>query len=318
MRSVIGWFLSGEADAHSIQTFLESLADKGETIEELAGAAQSLRDSMRIITTRHDKVVDTCGTGGDGSKTFNISTAAAIVVAGAGIPVAKHGNRKVTSSTGSADVLAELGVNLEASPEVVQQCLEKVGICFCFAPHFHPAMRHVGPVRKLIPRPTVFNRLGPLSNPAASQYQVLGVGDPPLQDSMAAALHRLGTQNSVVVRGHDGVDEISLSAPTRVLQVTSEGIQEHQWSPSDFGIAEQDRSGLFADDPASSAKCILEVLAGESGPKRDVVVLNAAAGLKLVEPELGLTDCAERIAEAIDSGASMRILKQLGALTVEN
>lgn len=315
MRETIGWFLSGDAEPTNIKSFLELLADKGESVEELVGAAQGLRDSMLVLEKPSDFVVDTCGTGGDGSKTFNISTAAALVGAAAGVPVAKHGNRKVTSSTGSADVLSELGVNLEAPPEVVQKCLDELGVCFCFAPHFHPAMRHVGPVRREIPRPTIFNRLGPLANPANVVRQVLGVGAADLQDKLAAALKQLGTQRSIVVRGDDGVDEISLSAPTRVLEVTPGGVEEVQWHPKDFGVEEAGRGELFADDPASSAECIREVLRGEKGPKRDVVVINAAAALWIAEKDDDLAACAKSVEDAIDSGKALDLVSRLGEMT---
>ena len=317
MRSTIGWLLSGSAEPAFMKQLLEGMADKGETVEELAGAAQALRDSMRRVETSRSSIVDTCGTGGDGSKTFNISTAAAIVAAAAGANVAKHGNRKITSSTGSADVLAELGVNLEAPPEVAEKCLEQLGICFCFAPHFHPAMRHVGPIRKEIPRPTIFNRLGPLANPASVPHQVLGVGDKSLQDKLASALQLLGTERSLVVRGADGVDELSISAPTRVLEVTLDAIEEQHWSPEDFGLQLADRGELFADDPASSAACIRAVLDGDKGPKRDVVVLNAAAALWVAGVEESKISCVERCQQAIDSGQAKQTVEALAKLTSE-
>lgn len=315
MQDTIGWFLSGSASPESIKRLLELLADKGESTEELTGAARALRQSMLRVPTDAATVVDTCGTGGDGSKTFNISTAAAIVTAAAGVKVAKHGNRKITSSTGSADVLSELGINLEAVPAVVEQCLRDIGICFCFAPHFHPAMRHVGPVRREIPRPTIFNRLGPLANPASANCQVLGVGDEFLVEKMASALQQLGTKRSLVVRGEDGVDEISLSSPTRVLEVTADGLTEHRWSPADFGIEQADRSELFADDPKSSADCIREVLDGQQGPKRDVVVLNTAAALWIAGRSPNLRVCAERAAEAIDNGQAKAMVQKLAHAT---
>ena len=316
MRNTIGWLLSGEAEPERAKQLLELLADKGECVEELAGAAQALRDSMKTVESDYPTIVDTCGTGGDGSKTFNISTAAAIAVAATGVPVAKHGNRKVTSSTGSADVLAELGINLEAEPSVVSKCFREIGICFCFAPHFHPAMRHVGPIRREIPRPTIFNRLGPLANPAAANCQVLGVGAPELQDTMAKALLRLGTKRSLVVRGEDGVDEISLSAATRILEVTSDQITEHQWRPADFGLETAGRDDLFADDPQSSANCIREVLAGELGPKRDVVVINAAAALWIAsDAGESLEECAQKVQAAIDDGRAEKVVQDLAAHT---
>ncbi len=270
---------------------------------------------MPPAASTRSPVTDTCGTGGDGSKTFNISTAAAIALAATGVAVAKHGNRKVTSSTGSADVLAELGIDLEASPTTTQQCLQEIGICFCFAPNFHPAMRHVGAVRRSIAHPTIFNRLGPLANPAGAQCQVLGVGGEDLQQTMAQSLQQLGTDRSLVVRGEDGVDEISLSAPTRVLEVTRSSITEHRWSPSDFGVQEAGRDTLFADDPASSAACIRSVLAGEKGPQRDVVVMNAAAGLWLTGFSQDLQACARQVAEALDSGRAQQLVGELSRLT---
>ena len=260
MQSVIAWFLSGQAEPEKMREFLLLLAEKGETVAELSGAAQALRRSMVPVRCNRRPIVDTCGTGGDGAKTFNISTAAALAIAAAGVAVAKHGNRKITSATGSADVLAELGINLEASPQVVENCLAEIGICFCFAPHFHPAMKNVGQVRRDIPRATIFNRLGPLANPASADRQVLGVGAQELQAPMAQALQQLGTTRSLVVRGVDGVDEISLSAETRVLEVTPSAIVEHTWSPRDFGVDAASRDTLFADDPAASAACIRESL----------------------------------------------------------
>ncbi len=318
IRTVVNWFLSGEAAHADMKRFLEHLADKGETVDELVGAAQALRDSMVPLANPHPVAVDTCGTGGDGSKTFNISTAAALVAAAAGVPVAKHGNRKVTSQTGSADVLGELGINLEAQPAQVQRCLAEIGICFCFAPYFHPAMRHVGPVRREIPRPTIFNRLGPLANPAGVPCQVLGVGAAELQDALASALHQLGTQRSIVVRGEDGVDEISLSAPTRVLEVSPGGITEHRWTPADFGIQQRGREELFADSPAASAECIREVLDDRAGAKRDVVVLNAAAALWVAGQASDLKECTSRASQAISSGQAKKIVADLARLSTEN
>ena len=315
MRQAVAWFLTGEADPVATRRMLEAMADKGETADELVGAAQALRASMLPLSTRRKGVVDTCGTGGDGAKTFNISTAAALVIAAAGVPVAKHGNRRITSSTGSADVLSELGVELQASVEVVGSCLEELGICFCFAPHFHPAMRHVGPVRRQIDRPTIFNRLGPLANPAGADHQVLGVGDARLQPVMASALQQLGTQRSIVVRGQDGVDEISISAPTEVIEVTPQAITTHVWSPADFGLEPAERATLFADDPTVSAECIRGVLEGRLGPQRDVVVINAAAALWLTRFSDDLRTCAAKIASTIDSGQATKILSDLSRMT---
>lgn len=315
MRRIVGDFLSGSAEADSMRSFLVALATKGESIDELVGAAEALRSSMVPVNSQRRPVVDTCGTGGDGAKTFNISTAAAIVTAAAGVPVAKHGNRKITSATGSADVLAELGINLDAQPTVVEECLNELGLCFCFAPRFHPAMRHVAEVRKSISHPTIFNRLGPLSNPASAECQVLGVGDPVLQLKLAAALQRLGTKRSIVVRGDDGVDELSISTSSKVLEVTGENCIEHVWHPGDFGLATSDRAELYADCPASSARCIRAVLDGNHGACRDAVVLNSACALWIVGASTDLRTCSQLAQTAIDTGAALRLLQKLGALS---
>ncbi|MBX3422150.1 MAG: anthranilate phosphoribosyltransferase [Pirellulaceae bacterium] len=315
MSAAIEYMLSGSADENLVRQILSSLAAKGETVDELVGAALAMRAAMRRISSAKRPVLDTCGTGGDGSKTFNISTAAALALAATGVPVAKHGNRKITSSTGSADVLAELGLNLDAPPEVVQGCLDDVGICFCFAPLFHPAMKHVAAVRRQLGHPTIFNRLGPLANPAGAECQVLGVGDAAMQDMLALALQALGTQRSLVVRGQDGVDEISISAATRVLEVTPHEIREHLWTAEDFGVRSAPRTELWADDPASSAACIRRILQGQRGACRDVVVMNAAAALWLVQSNLSLADCAQKIAAAIDTGQAAQLVQRLATRT---
>lgn len=315
MRSAIAWLLTGQADPESVRELLSLLSRKGETVDELTGAAQSLRESMVRIEPLARPVVDTCGTGGDGSQTFNISTAAALALASAGVAVAKHGNRKMTSSTGSADVLAELGISLEASPAVAENCLREIGICFCFAPYFHPAMKHVSEVRRSLGHPTIFNRLGPLANPASADCQVLGVGAAELQQPMALALQQLGTRRSIVVRGEDGVDEISISAATRVLEVTPERIVEHAWTPATFGLEFAARDALFADGPAASADCIRSVFSGQPGPRRDVVIMNAAAGLWIAGLSDDLRECAQRVAQAIDSGLTQHLVEHLGART---
>ncbi len=317
MTEAVDQLLRGKIAHEQIVDFLVALHRKGETAEELAGAARSLRAAMVRIPSSRRPVLDTCGTGGDGSKTFNISTAAAIVLAAAGCKVAKHGNRKITSSTGSADVLSELGINLEAPPEVIQKCLDEIDLCFCFAPLFHPAMKHVGAARRQLDHPTIFNRLGPLANPAEAEHQVIGVGQSDLQSTMAETLQRLGTARSLVVRGHDGVDEISISAPTRVLEVTQAGIIEHLWTPELFGLSTSSRDSLFADDPATSAVCIRSVIDGQSGPCRDIVVMNAAAAYWLTTSGLSLKQCAAHIQNSIDSGRAKFVLQRLAELSRE-
>lgn len=315
MHAVISNFLSGTADADAMRQFLIALVNKGETVEELVGAARAMRDSMVKIPSARRPIVDTCGTGGDGSQTFNISTAAAIVAASAGVLVAKHGNRKITSATGSADVLAELGINLDADAECVERCLSELGLCFCFAPRFHPAMRNVAEVRKSIPTPTIFNRLGPLCNPAQAECQVLGVGDAGLQTKLASALQQLGTKRSIVVRGDDGVDELSLSGTSKVIEVKGNSQSEFSWHPSDFGLVVADRRLLFADSPSSSAKCIREVLNGEQGACRDAVVLNAACAVWIAGASSDPRECAKLVQAAIDSGAAKDLVVKLGDLS---
>ena len=221
MTATIEAVMQGQLNDGQIGILLTALRAKGETAQEVAGAAAALRRHMTAIRTTQTGVVDTCGTGGDRSGTFNISTAAAIVVAAAGVPVAKHGNRSITSKSGSADALAELGVNINASLERVEACLDQLGICFCFAPLMHPSMKRVAEVRKKLGMPTIFNLLGPLSNPAGAPFQVVGVGLPDLRPLLAEALQLLGSQRAIVVQGEDGLDEVTLAGPTRVTEVGS-------------------------------------------------------------------------------------------------
>jgi anthranilate phosphoribosyltransferase len=237
MSQVMDSVMQGECTDQQITTLLTSLHEKGESVEEIAGAAASLRRHMQRIRSRHSDLIDTCGTGGDRCGTFNISTAAAIVTAACGVPVAKHGNRRITSRSGSVDVLAQLGVNVEADLETVEHCLDDVGICFCFAPLMHPSMKHVAAVRRQLGTPTIFNMLGPLCNPASTPYQLIGVGRPQLRPKLAAALAQLGTKRAAVVCGDDGLDEVSLSGPTQVTVVEGNATRQLVWSPAEFWLA---------------------------------------------------------------------------------
>ncbi len=313
MRQIMG----GEVDEPTIAKFLTLLAQKGETIDEVAAAASILREHMRPIRSSRTGLVDTCGTGGGGSQTFNISTTAALVAAAAGAPVAKHGNRSVTSRTGSADVLAELGVNIEASIEQVEACLEELGLCFCFAPLMHPAMKHVGAVRRQLGIRTIFNVLGPLANPAGTQYQLLGSGLPELRPLLAGAMSRLGAEcgheswRTIVVSGEDGMGDVTISGQTNVTIVSPEGQQEIRWVPEDFGVDRSPTMGLVVEGPEHSAAVIRKILKGTPGSARDIVVLNAAAALLcagLVETPV---EGAKKAAEAIDSGAAADLLAKL-------
>lgn len=307
----IDQIMQGQWNEQQIALFLTALHHKGETSEEIAGAAAVLRKHMTPIRSDRPLLLDTCGTGGDGSRTFNISTAAAIVTAAAGTPVAKHGNRGMTSSSGSADVLAELGVNIEATVAQAEKCLDKVGICFCFAPLLHGAMRHVSSVRKQLGFRTIFNLLGPLSNPAKATHQLLGVGQASLRPLLAPALQRLGTNRSLIVCGQDGLDEVTLRGPTNCTEVTSETRRDFSWTPSDFGFDEvSNYDSILITGPADSAAKIRDVLDNRPGLARDIVVLNAAAALWIAgQGDPG--QCVGLASEAIASGAAGKCLSDL-------
>ena len=311
MTTAIDLIMQGKAADKEIAALLTALYEKGETAEEVAGAAQAMRNHMKQIATNQEQFVDTCGTGGDGSGTFNISTAAAIVTAAAGLPVAKHGNRGITSKSGSADVLASLGLNIEASVEQVQNCLKEVGLCFCFAPLFHQSMKHVASARKSLPFPTIFNLLGPLSNPARAPYQLLGVGNPDKRMLMAEALSKIGIQKAVVVTGADGLDEVTLTGPSHVALIEGTKVTEEIWEPGHFGLKNGLLNDCKIDGPESSAEMIQAVLAGKHGSARDVVLLNAATALWLADTQQKKPACARQAAEAIDSGAAASLLEKL-------
>jgi anthranilate phosphoribosyltransferase len=317
MAAVFDAIMTGQWAAADLADLLIALRAKSETVAEIAGAAQALRKHMTPIRASRSGVLDTCGTGGDGSATFNISTAAALVTAAAGVPVAKHGNRSITSKSGSADVLAALGVNIEADVPTVERCLHEVGLCFCFAPQLHPAMKHVAAVRRQLGVPTIFNLLGPLCNPASAPFQLLGVGRPELRPLLASALRLLGTQRAAVVHGEDRLDEVSLGAATRVTEVSADDQQERLWQPEDFGMTRSDMAALRVDGPAASAAAIRAVLAGQRGPHRDIVVVNAAAALWTVGKSDSLTDCAALAAATIDGGQAARVLAELARVSHE-
>ncbi len=307
--------IQGRCPEELVARLLLALRKKGETVAEVAGAAAALRKYMTPIRSSRPDVLDTCGTGGDGSRTFNISTAAALVTAAAGVPVAKHGNRAVTSRSGSADVLAALGVNIEADVARVEACLEELGICFCFAPLLHQAMKHVAPVRKRLGVPTIFNLLGPLANPAGATLQLLGVGRGAIQPLLAEALRLLGTRRAVVVHGLEGLDEVSLSGATRVAHIGPDSVRWFQWQPADFGLPAQATDELVVEGPEQSAEVIRRVLGGQPGPARDVVILNAGAALWVAGRAESLTACAALAAEAIDSHAAEALLARLAERT---
>ena len=315
MTELIDLIMQGKSNDDQIRDLLVALYEKGESVEELAGAASAMRKHMKPIESRRENIVDTCGTGGGKSGTFNISTTAAIVAASAGAAVAKHGNRKSTSKTGSADVLAELGVNLECSHEVVQKSLNQIGLCFCFAPLFHPSVKHVMSVRRSLDHPTIFNLLGPLCNPAAAPHQVLGAGRGETRNLVAKALSLLGTQRSIVVHSRDGLGEISIDEVTDVSEVQGTVVTEGSFAPSHFGIERGDMAMLQVEDPPESAELIQRVLSGEKGPARDIVVANASAALWISGLADSLAIGAERCATAIDRGQATETLNDLIKIT---
>jgi len=306
--------VSGRCGEEEIGRWLLALNRKGPSVSEVAGAAMALRRKMTPIRSSRSDLLDTCGTGGDRLGTFNISTAAALVVAAAGVPVAKHGNRAASSQSGSADVLAALGVNVEASVAVVERCLGEVGICFCFAPLLHDAMRHVSSVRKKLGVPTIFNILGPLINPAGASRQLLGVGRPELRMLLAEALVVLGTARSVVVHGSDGLDEVTLGGSTEVAEAAGQ-VRQFRWTPADFCLNALRLASIQVAGPEQSAAMIRSVLAGDEGPARDIVVANAAAALWTAGKASSPAACAAIAAEAIDSGAARKLLVRLVAVS---
>jgi len=307
----MGVLLEGGAGEAEIAGFLVALKMKGETAAELAGFARAMRDRMIVVDAGTD-VIDTCGTGGDGSGTFNISTAAAIVMAGAGAHVAKHGNRSISSSSGSADVLEALGVRITGvTPEEAARSIREIGIGFLFAPAMHPAMKHVQAVRRALKTRTVFNLLGPLVNPARAGAQVIGAPSLETAKRMAEALAELGTRRSFVVHGRDGLDEVTTTTATNVYEVTARGVETHVWHPSDFGVEAAQPDSLKGGNSSCNAQIVLEILSGASGPRQDVVLANAAAGLLAGGLGSDLRDGMKLAARSIDSGAAMAKLELL-------
>ncbi|MBI5202762.1 MAG: anthranilate phosphoribosyltransferase, partial [Elusimicrobia bacterium] len=307
--------MTGSATSAQIGAFLAALRVRGETEDELAGFAEAMRAHAKKVTIDRRPLIDTCGTGGDSSGTFNISTAAALVAAGAGAAVAKHGNRSVSSKCGSADVLEALGVKPEVSPELANRCVSEAGVCFLFAPAFHPAMRHAAPVRKELGARTVFNLLGPLANPAGADRHVLGVYDGRLVPTLARALQRLGVEEAMVVHGHDGIDEISPFAPTRVAHLIGRRVIELEVTPETAGVARQAPGSCQGGDAADNAKILLGVFEGKPGPAREAVRLNAAAALVVASIAKDLKEGAILAGRALDSGKALAALETLKKLT---
>jgi len=303
--------MSGEATPAQISAFLVALRMKGETVDELTGLARVMRDKALRVECSAESAVDTCGTGGDGLNTFNVSTAAAFVVAGAGVPVAKHGNRSVSSRCGSADVLEALGVQIEASPDQVARCIDEVGFGFMFAPAFHPAMRHAAPVRRELGVRTVFNLLGPLTNPAYAKRQVIGVPRPDLTQPIAEVLLRLGSVHAFVVHGQPGLDELSTVGPSTISEVREGTVRTYSIDAADLGIPRAKLADIAGGDAHHNAELLVEVLSGNPGPLRDIVLLNAAAGLVVSGTAEDLTEGLHLAALSIDQGAASARLESL-------
>jgi anthranilate phosphoribosyltransferase len=311
MQEVMTGLLSGACGELETAALLVALRMKGETAEELAAAAGVMRERGIRLDLGRDDLLDTCGTGGDGLGTFNISTATALVVAAAGVPVVKHGNRAVSSRSGSADVLAELGVAVRGEVEHARLCLQRAGMAFCLAPHYHPALQHVGLVRRRLGLRTLFNCLGPLTNPAGAAYQLLGVGRVEWLDRMAGALARLGIRRALLVCGRDGLDEVSLTGPTLVRDVAGGIVRAGEWTPADFGLRPCTLEELRVEGPAGSAALIRSILEDRGGPAQRVVLANAAAALLVCGRAADLREGVERSAEALRSGRAARVLAEL-------
>jgi anthranilate phosphoribosyltransferase len=330
-REVMSEVLAGKCSDAQIAALLIALRMKGETVEEIVGFAEAIRlaatplpirgaDALAVSGTGRDalaeeSLVDTSGTGGDASGTFNISTATALVAAGAGVRVAKHGNRSISSKCGSADVVEALGINIQLSPERAAQCLREVGICFLYAPNLHPAMKQVQAVRRELRMRTMFNLLGPLTNPAHANGQVVGVYSLDLVEKLAEALSMLGLHRALVVHGLDGLDEITITGTTRVAEAREGSVRTYEVEPEEFGMTRAALKEIAGGDATGNAAIIRAVLGGEKSPRRDVVLLNAAAALVAADKADRLVDAIPVVAESIDSGAAANKLEALSAFT---
>jgi anthranilate phosphoribosyltransferase len=308
--AVLAEIMEGRTDPVQTGAFLIALRAKGETVPELVGLARTMRVLAARVSPERAELVDTAGTGG-GPSTFNVSTTAALVAAGAGCAIAKHGNRSNTSRCGSADLLEALGVNIDLGPEAVARCIDEVGFGFMFAPRHHAAMAHVAPVRKELGVRTIFNFLGPLTNPAGAERQLLGVSDRHYQESIAEALVGLGSVRAMVVAAEDGVDELSISARTRVIEVADGGTSEWFVEPGAFGLIEADLGEVAGGTPEENATASRAVLDGQGGPRRDLVLLNAAATIYIGGLAADLGEGVIMAAAAIDSGAARQVLDRL-------
>jgi anthranilate phosphoribosyltransferase len=307
--AVMEQIMGGEATHAQVAGFLMALRAKGETAAEITGLVRGMRGFALAVEVSGD-VVDTCGTGGDRAGTFNVSTVAAIVAAGAGATVAKHGNRAASGRCGSADLLEDFGVVIDLPPAAVSRCITQVGIGFCFAPTFHPAMRHAMIPRRELGVPTVFNFLGPLTNPAGAQHQTIGVSDPTMAPRMAQVLARLGTRHALVFHGADGLDELTTTGPSTVWEVRGDQVTQSTLDPDDLGLAAATVADLRGGDVADNRRIAEAVLAGEPGPPRDIVLLGAAAALVAADRVDGFPAGLTAAAKAVDSGEAAQVLQR--------
>jgi anthranilate phosphoribosyltransferase len=325
-REAMAEVLAGSCTDAQIAAFLVALHMKGETVEEIVGFAEAIRaaaiplevvrnSTVDVSGTERDALVDTCGTGGDASGTFNISTATALVVAGAGVRVAKHGNRSITSKCGSADVMEALGVNIKLPPGQIAACLDKVGIAFLFAPAMHSAMRYVQPARRELRLRTVFNLLGPLTNPARASAQVVGVYSSDLVEKLAEALSMLGLHRALVVHGHDGLDEVTITTSTRIAEVREGTVRSYEVTPEEFNFQRATMSDISGGDATENARIIRDVLKGTPSARRDIVLLNAAAALVAASRANHLAEALPLAAASIDSGRAATKLEALVRFT---
>jgi len=316
MQRVLGAIMEGRTSAEEVRAFLTTLARRGETAEELAAAVQVLRaHAVRLPLTTSEDLCDTCGTGGDGKDTINVSTLAALVAASAGVRVIKHGNRAASSRCGSADLLEALGVNLEASPGVIARVVEELGFGFCFAPRFHPAMRAVAPIRKALGVRTIFNLIGPLANPVPLTFQVVGVSERRLLRPMGEALRRLGIRHGLVVHGADGLDEVSTTGPTAACEIRGGEVTELTVEPESLGVPRASPQDLRGGSIQENAEVARQVLAARRGPARDIIAVNAACALYVAGAVASLQEGRVRAAEAIDSGRALGVLEHVKELS---
>lgn len=311
MRLAMEEILTGKADMASIVAFLATLSKKGETVREVVAAVRVMRRHAIKIRPKHKTILDTCGTGGDTKGTFNISTAAGFVAAGAGVVVAKHGNRSISSLCGSADILEALAIEINGDKERIERCLNEVGIAFLFAQSLHPAMKYAMPARKAIGHRTIFNILGPLSNPAGATHQLVGVYERHWVKVLANVLNDLGSKHALVVHGEDGLDEITTTAGTHVAEVRNGKVSTRMIYPEDFGIKRARLKNLAGGNAHENAEILLDILEGKPGPKRDIVVLNAGAAIYVADKAKSIKEGVKLAAEAVDSGKALEKLEQL-------